>query len=78
MFPQYSIVLFIYGVLWEIIEIIINILETKKGDIIKHQQTRSGNNIEYVTWWAGSSKDILFNLCGIIFGRIIRTLLKQL
>ena len=75
MFPQYSIVLFIYGVLWEIIEIIINIFETKKGEIVKHQQTRNGDNIEYVTWWSGSYKDILFNLGGIIFGRIIKTLL---
>ena len=71
--PQYSVILFLYGVAWEIIEGIINMLVTDKGKHVKHQQTRMGGRVEYVTWWAASYKDVLFNLAGIITGRMIRT-----
>jgi len=72
--PKYSIILFVYGVLWEIFEGIMNTMETKKGDVVKHQSTRNGssNNVEYVTWWAASNKDILFNTIGIVLGRVIK------
>ena len=51
-----------------------NTLETDKGETVKHQQTRKGNTVEYVTWWEASYKDILFNSVGIIVGRTLRQL----
>ena len=71
-YPQYSWILFLYGVLWEVIEGIMNTLETDKGEQVKHQQTRKGDQVEYVTWWEASYKDILFNSVGIIIGRTLR------
>ena len=70
--PHYSWVLFLYGVLWEVLEGIMNTLETAKGEKVKHQQTRKGDKIEYVTWWEASYKDILFNSVGIIVGSTLR------
>jgi len=69
--PQYSWILFLYGVLWEVLEGIMNTLETSAGDPVKHQQTRKGDKVEYVTWWEASYKDILFNSVGIIVGRTL-------
>ena len=70
--PHYSWVLFLYGVLWEVLEGIMNTLETEKGQEVKHQQTRKKDKVEYVTWWEASYKDILFNSVGIIVGRTLR------
>jgi len=72
--PQYSWILFLYGVLWEVLEGIMNTIETEKGHEVKHQQTRKGDKVEYVTWWEASYKDILFNSTGIIVGRTLRQL----
>ena len=72
--PQYSWILFLYGVLWEVLEGIMNTIETEKGQEVKHQQTRKGDKVEYVTWWEASYKDILFNSVGIIVGRTLRQL----
>ena len=72
--PQYSWILFLYGALWEVLEGVINTLEAKTGDKIKHQRTRKGDKVEYVTWWEASYKDILFNSVGIVVGRIFRQL----
>ena len=69
--PQYSWILFLYGVLWEVLEGIMNTLETSTGAPVKHQQTRKGDKVEYVTWWEASYKDILFNSVGIIVGRTL-------
>ena len=68
--PQYCWILFLYGVLWEVLEGIMNTLETDKGETVKHQQTRKGDQVEYVTWWEASYKDILFNSVGIIIGKL--------
>jgi hypothetical protein len=72
--PQYSWILFLYGVLWEVLEGIMNTMETKKGENVKHQQTRKGDKVEYVTWWEASYKDVLFNSVGIVVGRTLRQL----
>ena len=50
-----------------------NTLETGKDEVVKHQQTRNGDQVEYVTWWEASYKDILFNFTGIVVGIFIRT-----
>ena len=72
--PQYSWILFLYGVFWEVLEGIMNTLETNEGEEVKHQQTRKGSKVEYVNWWEASYKDILFNSVGIIVGRTLRQL----
>ena len=71
--PHYSWVLFLYGVLWEVLEGIMNTLETGQGQEVKHQRTRmKDTKLEYVTWWEASYKDILFNSVGIVVGRTLR------
>ena len=72
--PQYSWILFLYGVFWEVLEGIMNTLETDDGEEVKHQRTRKGDKVEYVNWWEASYKDILFNSVGIIVGRTLRQL----
>ncbi|MEK6266419.1 MAG: hypothetical protein N2B06_16865 [Clostridium sp.] len=64
--PQHRFLLFSLGVLWEIIEVAINVI-TKS----KHQTTRSSDDVEYAEWWSGSSKDIVFNSMGILLGKFI-------
>ena len=69
--------LFSLGVIWEFIEGIINWLETRKGEEVKHQTTRGENGLEYVTWWSASKKDILFNGAGLLAGYYARPFLKS-
>jgi hypothetical protein len=70
--PQHSVLLFSLGVLWELIESIINWWETEKGEVVKHQRTRNKQgDVEYTKWWSGSMKDIGFNSVGIVLGRIL-------
>ena len=69
--PQHSWLLFFLGVLWEIIEVFINYLETSNGENVKHQTTRTNDDVEYAQWWSGSTKDIFFNLMGIGLGLLL-------
>ena len=75
--PGCSWQLFGLGVIWEIVEGGINWLETRKGEEIKHQTTRGESGVEYVTWWAASKKDILFNGVGLLAGYYARPYLVQ-
>lgn len=70
--PQHSVLLFALGVLWELIEAIINWLETEEGEVVQHQRTRNKEgDVEYAKWWSGSFKDIGFNTVGIVLGRML-------
>ena len=74
--PQYVWTLFILGIFWEIIEVIMNYLETEKwmrGSLGRaHGRMRTGGKVEYSTWWEASEKDILFNGVGILCGMALR------
>lgn len=65
-------VLFLGGVAWELFEAIMNYII--RGTL-KKQAMRVGidSKVQYSEiWWAGSIKDILFNILGIIIGRNLR------
>ena len=65
--PHCGKLLFIAGVLWELLEVAINYII--KGTL-KKQPMRISGGIQYSEiWWAGSFKDILFNTAGIIVGQ---------
>ena len=71
--PQYSFVLFLYGILWEICEIILNLLLQNKNTA-GHQM--SAKKVEYDIWWGANWSDILFNTMGIMLGRILHGITK--
>jgi hypothetical protein len=70
--PQYSWYLFGAGILWEVFEGILNIYYQRDKEEVRHQTTRNGDKVEYVTWWTASYKDVLFNTAGILVGRLMR------
>lgn len=70
-FPDCWLTLFIGGILWELLEVVMNFLT--KGTVIKQPMRITSKQVEYSeVWWAGSFKDILFNAAGILVGRSIR------
>ena len=67
--PQYAWHLFGLGVGWEVVEYILKVCMTPKGEELKFKRTRSEDgNVEYEQWWSSSNKDILFNSAGILTG----------
>ena len=70
--PQHSVLLFCLGIFWELVEGVINWLESETSTVVKHQPTRGRDGeVEDVEWWTASSKDVWFNLVGILFGRLL-------
>jgi hypothetical protein len=72
LFPECWFVLFIGGILWEIIEVVINYII--KGTLRKQPMKIRGNVQYSEIWWAGSIKDIFFNGLGILIGSTLRKL----
>ena len=67
--PQYIHHIFFLGIVWELVEYVLKIILTKKGEELKFKRTRDeNNNIEYTNWWGSSSKDLIFNAIGIGIG----------
>ncbi len=65
----YKILLYMIGVLWEIIEDLISYYRGR--DFNKKHRRRHLNNmseIQYTTWWSGSKNDIIVNTCGLLSG----------
>ena len=56
------------GVIWELVEVVAH--HVTGGE---RQPTIANGNVEYSTnWWAGTSKDIVMNTTGFLFGSAIR------
>nr|QBK87868.1 MAG: uncharacterized protein LCMAC202_02290 [Marseillevirus LCMAC202] len=71
LYPHCEKLLFIAGVMWEFLEVLMHYLT--KGNVIKQPMRVTNQKVQYSdVWWAGSFKDILFNTMGIIIGRTIR------
>ena len=71
LFPNCWGLLFIGGILWELLEVVMNYLT--KGTVVKQPMRVTSQKVEYSdVWWAGSFKDILFNGAGIFLGRTLR------
>ncbi len=67
LYPSCGIVLMVLGAAWEGIEVIVNYLEgSPRGN------TRTSSKLEYSeNWWAGSFKDIIFNVAGFFAGKLL-------
>jgi hypothetical protein len=75
LFPECWLMLFIAGILWEIVEVIVN--RIIKGTMKKQPMKLANNNIQYSDiWWAGSFKDIFFNGLGLLIGITLRKSVK--
>lgn len=65
MFPTCDFLVITAGILWELVEMIISKLLNRP-----RQAIRETEGIEYSSnWWAGSFKDILFNIVGFYLGK---------
>ena len=72
--PEHVAHIFSLGVLWEIFEYYTNKAHSD-GKTLKFKSVRDkNNNIQYEKWWSSSSKDILFNILGILFGLSVHQL----
>jgi hypothetical protein len=55
-----------FGVLWEI-------WETVFGKyIVKEKKFTEDPSIQYITWWQGSTNDIIMNIMGFYLGKTLR------
>jgi hypothetical protein len=67
LFPDCDVVIISAGVLWELFEVTWSTLEGSQ-----REELRSKEKIEYSkNWWAGSFKDILFNIAGFYTGKLL-------
>jgi hypothetical protein len=74
LFPDCGVFIITAGILWEIFESIMAIIQGGPQQTVK---SGSGNSVEYeFTWWAGSFKDIFMNTTGFFIGKGMRNLLE--
>jgi hypothetical protein len=72
-FPNCWFVLFIGGIFWEIIEYVLNFILSKFKKSPNSSNSTNSRNIQYKdVWMNGSIKDIFFNTCGILLGKLLR------
>lgn len=70
LFPNCVLLIITLGIVWELIEVMMGKLVV--GDKWQRQPLRQGGNVEYTQdWWAGSAKDILFNIAGFGVGFLL-------
>jgi len=74
--PQYWLHLFLLGVWWECVEGFLGYCITSKGKNVKRKNIKN-NVVQYEQWWSSSSKDILFNGTGIVFGLVLNRVIKN-
>lgn len=69
-FPECWWELIIFGVLWELFEVVMWLFMKRGRQSVRN--TQSGT-IEYsADWWAGSFKDVLMNSIGVLTGVLLR------
>lgn len=74
LFPECDVPVLVGGVLWELFE---TFLSFSKNQPDKHQSISRGNKVEYINWWSGSIKDIIFNTMGFYFGKSILKVMNK-
>ena len=75
LFPQCDVPVIAAGILWEIAEESISII--RKTQNTRHIVNTSESGLQYRdSWWAGSMQDILFNIVGFYFGKLVVKSLK--
>lgn len=76
--PNHFIILTIVGIVWELFETVVGYLTMPK-DIKKEGKRKitGEENIEYMNWWSGSIKDIIFNTIGFLIGYTLNKTIKN-
>ncbi len=70
LFPNCEVLIIGAGIIWELVEMLMSSAFGRS-----RQPIRAGANVEYSTnWWAGSAKDVLFNITGFYLGKWYRTM----
>lgn len=71
LFPECDVMAILAGIGWELAEV-----GVYYGIGQNRQGVRKGNTnkIEYGTWWAGSTKDIVMNIAGFYTGKLFATM----
>nr|QBK86384.1 MAG: uncharacterized protein LCMAC102_01790 [Marseillevirus LCMAC102] len=68
LFPDCDVIILLGGVLWEFFEMSWAMFEGSNFQAIESK----GKKVEYSErWWAGSMKDILFNIVGFYTGKLL-------
>jgi hypothetical protein len=77
LFPECDFTALAGGIAWELFEVFSHKMASWNRQSIR--RTGSGSDkVEYSqNWWAGSSKDILFNFAGFYTGKLLVTLLGK-
>lgn len=66
-YPTCDAPILLLGVLWELFEMIwSNFVKEERQYVIQNDTLEYSSN-----WWAGSFKDILFNVAGFYFGKVL-------
>lgn len=74
LFPHCDFIVIMGGILWELFEALMSIFVN--GGV--HQKVKISGNVEYsYSWWAGSTKDIMFNIAGFYVGKTYRLLWEE-
>ncbi len=74
LFPHCDILIIGAGILWELFEASMSIIERRT-----HQTVNLSDGVQYnYSWWAGSFKDILMNIAGFYVGKSYRILWESL
>ena len=69
-FPCCDLLIISIGVVWELIE-------TALSYLLDDSEPISGKDLQYKYWWAGSFKDIMFNVLGFYTGKLIAIVIAQ-
>ncbi len=68
LFPHCDVLIIGAGIIWELLEMLMSYFFNRQRQPIK-----SESNVEYSgNWWAGSFKDIVFNIAGFYLGKWYR------
>jgi hypothetical protein len=69
LFPDCDIIAIGGGIIWELIEMLMGSVTSKQRQGVRRS---AKSKIEYSkNWWAGSMKDILFNIVGFYLGKAV-------
>lgn len=69
LFPYCDVPIITAGIIWELIEMILSKIFNRRR---QGMRVKGSETIEYSgNWWAGSFKDILFNIIGFYLGKIV-------
>ena len=75
MYPNDFVFFTLLGILWELIEFTLSKTLRDGGQSVMRDKN---NELEYNSnWWAGSSKDIVFNTIGLMVGIYLKNMMNH-